>query len=121
VVLSKENHTQLTEAATVDRKSGEAEGSAVRLSDLPNFPSKPQPQTEVSSRLSRPAVGPSEAKWRDLLFLDPNNQCRMGAPPYPLSSRPQWRDLQFRGPPVEMFPPQGLPEQKDPSPGQPLG
>jgi hypothetical protein len=29
VVLSKENHTQLTEAATLDRKSGEAEGSAV--------------------------------------------------------------------------------------------
>ena len=31
VVLSKENHTQLTEAATLDRKSGEAEGPAVRL------------------------------------------------------------------------------------------
>ena len=30
VVLSKENHTQLTEAATLDRKSGEAEGSAVQ-------------------------------------------------------------------------------------------
>jgi hypothetical protein len=29
VVLSKENHTQLTEAATLDRKSGGAEGSAV--------------------------------------------------------------------------------------------
>jgi hypothetical protein len=31
VVLFKENHTQLTEAATLDRKSGEAEGPAVRL------------------------------------------------------------------------------------------
>jgi hypothetical protein len=29
VVLPKENHIQLTEAATLDRKSGEAEGSAV--------------------------------------------------------------------------------------------
>src|SRR6266702_6525131 len=29
VVLRKENHTQLTEAATLDRKSGGAEGSAV--------------------------------------------------------------------------------------------
>src|SRR5580700_7729328 len=31
VVLPKENHMQLTEAATRDRKSGEAEGSAVFL------------------------------------------------------------------------------------------
>ena len=30
VVLHKENHMQLTEAATLDRKSGGAEGSAVR-------------------------------------------------------------------------------------------
>jgi hypothetical protein len=29
VVLFKENHTQPTEAATLDRKSGEVEGSAV--------------------------------------------------------------------------------------------
>jgi hypothetical protein len=29
VVLPKENHMQFTEAATLDRKSGEAEGSAV--------------------------------------------------------------------------------------------
>jgi hypothetical protein len=32
VVLPKENHMQLIEAATLDRKSGEAEGSAVFLS-----------------------------------------------------------------------------------------
>jgi hypothetical protein len=29
VVLSKENHTKLTDAATLDRKSGEGEGSPV--------------------------------------------------------------------------------------------
>jgi hypothetical protein len=38
VVLSKENHTQLTEAATLDRKSGEGEGSAVRHSCAPLLP-----------------------------------------------------------------------------------
>jgi hypothetical protein len=45
VVLPKENHMQLTEAATLDRKSGEAdlsrravEGSAVRHSGAPNLP-----------------------------------------------------------------------------------
>jgi hypothetical protein len=32
VVLSKENHKQSTEAATLNRKSGGAEGSAVSLS-----------------------------------------------------------------------------------------
>jgi hypothetical protein len=36
VVLPKENHMQSTEAATLDRKSGEAEGSAVRPSGFPN-------------------------------------------------------------------------------------
>src|SRR5712675_650221 len=38
VVLFKENHTQLTEAATLDRKSGEGEGSAVRHSCAPLLP-----------------------------------------------------------------------------------
>jgi hypothetical protein len=38
VVLFKENHTQLTEAATLDRKSGEAEGPAVRHSCAPPLP-----------------------------------------------------------------------------------
>ena len=37
MVLFKENHTQLTEVATLDRKSGEAEGSAVRHSGAPNL------------------------------------------------------------------------------------
>jgi hypothetical protein len=38
VVLLKENHMQLTEAATLDRKSGEAEGSVVRHSCAPLLP-----------------------------------------------------------------------------------
>ena len=44
VVLSKENHTRLTEATTLDRESGEAdlsrragEGSAVRHSGAPHL------------------------------------------------------------------------------------
>jgi hypothetical protein len=52
VVLSKENHTQLTEAATLDRKSGEAdlsrraeEGSAVRHSCAPLLPAHNLPQS----------------------------------------------------------------------------
>ena len=36
VVLPKENHLQSAETATLDRKSGEAEGSAVRPSGFPN-------------------------------------------------------------------------------------
>jgi hypothetical protein len=47
VVLFKEDHMQLTEAATFDRKSGEGEGSAV----LRTFRGNAQfyPQTELSS------------------------------------------------------------------------
>jgi hypothetical protein len=44
VVLPKENHMQSTEAATLDRKSGEAEGSAVPRT----FPGK----TELSSKMN---------------------------------------------------------------------
>jgi hypothetical protein len=40
VVLFKENHTQPTEAAIFDRKSGEAEGSAVRHSCAPLLPAQ---------------------------------------------------------------------------------
>jgi hypothetical protein len=36
--LSKENHMQLTEVTTLHRKSGEAEGSAVRHSCAPHLP-----------------------------------------------------------------------------------
>ena len=56
VVLPKENHMQSTEAATLDRKSGEAEGSAVRPSGFPN--SGVLTQTPKSFR-------PKRAKWRD--------------------------------------------------------
>ena len=38
VVLLKENHMQLIEAATLDRKSGEAEGPAVRPSGASHVP-----------------------------------------------------------------------------------
>jgi hypothetical protein len=38
VVLTKENHMRLFEAAIIDRKSGEAEGSAVRHSGAPDLP-----------------------------------------------------------------------------------
>src|SRR6267142_1745375 len=60
VVLSKENHTQLTEAATLDRKSGEGEGSAVRHSCAPLLPahnlrqSSPNPHGNTNSPLSFP-------------------------------------------------------------------
>jgi hypothetical protein len=41
VVLPKENHMQLTEAATLDRKSGGAEGSAVPRTSPGNVESRP--------------------------------------------------------------------------------
>jgi hypothetical protein len=43
VVLHKENHMQLTEPATLDRKSGGAEGSAVSLhpKQMPHRPTYP--------------------------------------------------------------------------------
>ena len=43
VVLLKENHIKLFEAATFDRKSRETVGSAVRLSGAPNLPVYNQP------------------------------------------------------------------------------
>ena len=62
VVLSKENHMQLTEAATLDRKSGEAEGSAVRHSCAP-----PLPAHNLSFRiLPAPACRGSEALRRSI-------------------------------------------------------
>jgi hypothetical protein len=52
VVLSKENHMLLTKAATLDRKSGGGEGSAVPRT----YPGDPEfyTQTELSSRLRGP-------------------------------------------------------------------
>jgi hypothetical protein len=59
VVLSKENHTQLTEAATLDRKSGEAEGSAVRHSCAPPLPASARHQsTALSSSKERAVAEP---------------------------------------------------------------
>ena len=55
MVLLKENHMQLTEAAILDRKSGEAEGSAVRHSGAPNLMF--YNHLPLSSRLPRRVVG----------------------------------------------------------------
>ena len=49
VVLFKENHTQPTEAAALDRKSREAEGSAVRHSCARSYRPKPPPMITESS------------------------------------------------------------------------
>ena len=51
MVLPKENHMKLTEAATLDRKSGEAEGSAVPRTITGNV--EYDAQIELSSRLPR--------------------------------------------------------------------
>ena len=59
VVLPKENHMQLTEAATLDRKSGEAEGSAVSLNPEPT----PWPSAVFKKTRSK-----SMAKKRKLLL-----------------------------------------------------
>jgi hypothetical protein len=56
VVLVKENHMQLTEATTLERKSGEAEGSVVSRTSLGD--AKHFTPTIMSSRLPRRAVGP---------------------------------------------------------------
>src|SRR5580704_14559970 len=50
----KENHMQLTEAATLDRKSGEAEGSAVPRTTTGK--AEYDAQTELSSRPERSGV-----------------------------------------------------------------
>jgi hypothetical protein len=75
VVLPKENHMQLTEVATLDRKSGEAEGSAVRHSGAPylqfynsKLPRKSRPPDRTD--LSRLAV---EAEWRGPTVFSPDS------------------------------------------------
>jgi hypothetical protein len=50
---------QLTEATTLDRKSGEAEGSAVPRTSPGN--AEYYTQTKLSSRLPRRAVGPERS------------------------------------------------------------
>jgi hypothetical protein len=107
VVLFKENHTQPTEAATLDGKSGEAEGSAVCHSCAPPLPANNLHQSSTESSwkhhpsLVIPSVGwasgppkvMKKASVRQLLSIEP-------LPP-PLSSRAKPRDLQLRGPFVE--------------------
>jgi len=60
VVLSKENHMQLTEAATLDRKSGEAEGSAVSRTSAGN--AEYYTQTKLSLDRSVPGF-PATQHW----------------------------------------------------------
>src|SRR6202011_2842525 len=79
VVLFKENHTQPTEAATLDRKSEDAEGPAVRHSCAPLLPvhnlqqSSPNPPEHTKLRLSFgfPAVvrGTADPSLRSPGFL----------------------------------------------------
>jgi hypothetical protein len=70
VVLRKENHMQLTEAATLDRKSGEAEGSAVLRTSPGN--AEYYTQTKLSSRLPRCAVGSAVFIYFSLRFFSPH-------------------------------------------------
>ena len=70
VVLLKENHMQLTEAVILDRKSGEAEGSAVLRTFRGN---RIRLQNELSSRLPRRAR--SAAQWIPAVSLiSPSSQ-----------------------------------------------
>jgi hypothetical protein len=96
VVLPKENHMQLTEAAILDRKSGEAEGSAVPRTSPGN--AEFYAQTELSSRpertrisclaaLDRPACAPF-LKERRMMLANATNFYRK-------SGVAQWRDLRF--------------------------
>jgi hypothetical protein len=64
VVLSKENHMQSIEAATRDRKFGEAEGSAVPQTLL----ERPNVILKQNCHLDR-----SVAEWRDLRSLLPGS------------------------------------------------
>jgi hypothetical protein len=54
VVLPKENHMQLTEATALDRKSGEAEGSAVPRTSPGN--AEYYTQKKLSSRPERTRI-----------------------------------------------------------------
>ena len=53
VVLPNENHMQLTEAATLDRKSGEAEGSAVPQTSAGNAEYYTQNKIVISTGAKR--------------------------------------------------------------------
>jgi hypothetical protein len=83
------SHMLSTEAATLDRKSGGAEGSAVPRTRLGNvFLSEESPASAPPKMMKPRAV-------QQLLSME--------APPSPLSSRAKPRDLRFNGTFVEMF------------------
>ena len=76
VVLSKEDHTRLTEAATLDRKSREAEGSAVQRTRPGNvFPVESVPRGKLNE-LSHPR---RTSAWRLI------HKCNRGGLRDPLS------------------------------------
>ena len=103
MVLPKENHMKLTEAATLDRKSGEAEGSAVPRTITGDV--EYDAQIELSSRLPRLAVGPERTRISCLAALDTTTcaafikESRMRFTDATKSNRKpgvaQWRDLRF--------------------------
>jgi hypothetical protein len=81
VVLPKENHMQFTEAATLDRKSGEAEGSAVPRTSpgnaesptATNFSSRPE-RTRISCHATLgKAAGAPFFKERRMMFANATN------------------------------------------------
>jgi hypothetical protein len=84
VVLPKENHMQLTEAATLDRKSGEAEGPAVPRTSPGN--AEYYTQTKLSSRPERTRISCHSAldtaacapfvKERRMMFANATNSYR---------------------------------------------
>jgi hypothetical protein len=97
---------QLPEAATLDRKSGEAEGSAVRLSDLPNFPFKtPTPNRSVipteAYRISCQTA--LDKATRASFRKEGRMKCDSATKFHRKFGGAKWRDLQFNGPLMEMF------------------
>jgi hypothetical protein len=104
VVLFKENHMQSTEAATLDRKSGEAEGSAVPhpnnqlwLEAAPSPLSSRPERTRISchAALDKATCAPFRKEGR----MKYNNAIKF----HRKSGVAQWRDLQFNAPLLEMF------------------
>jgi hypothetical protein len=90
----KENHMQLTEAATLDRKSGEAEGSAVPRTTTGK--AEYDAQTELSSRPERSGVERSAVSFRfsNTIFNPINSQSFMAR----LKSCPDTGQDLFRSP-----------------------
>ena len=96
MLLPKENHKQLAEATSLDRKSGEAEGSAVPRTSPGN--AEYYAQTELSSRPERTRISCHAAldktacapflKERRMTFANATNIHRK-------SGVAQWRDLRF--------------------------